>query len=170
MTERDPVFESKPLDPSLHEEEVIEASWKPLLWLGGILLSLVALWEIFLELGIHIFSFLLQVIEHLWLVLIEAPEELLEDKIEDWLKVHFPHDADYYSEIVTAFGLMPVKALLVVFLLKWLWNHSRTTLLPKVKRWLYIRVSEVKLAWAALAWPYKVLIIVVLVPIVVIIL
>ena len=152
------------------DPESVEASWKPLLWVGGFLVSLIILWEIFLELGIHIFSFLFEIIEKIWLVLIEAPEELLEDKIEDWLKVHFPHDADYYSEIVTAFGLMPLKIFLVLMLLRWLWRHAQTNLWPKWRLWLSTKVMQVRLAWRDLAWPYRILIFIVLIPIVIIIL
>ena len=144
-----------PLNPD--KPAGVEPSWKPLLWFGGGLILLIALWEVFLELGVNLFELLFKVIENVWLVLIEAPEEFLEDQLTGWLKNHFPHDADRYAEITTAIGLTPLKLLLIVFLLRWLWRHSHSKLIPRTKNWLLIRVTQVKLAWRQLAWPYRIL-------------
>ncbi len=138
-------------------EEDIQPSWKPLLWTGGILLSVVVLWEIFLELGMNLFELIFEILEHVWLVLIEAPEEFLEDVLAGWLKNHFPHEAERYSEITTAIGLTPLKLLLVIFLARWAWRRAKSQLWPRVKRWFHVRVTEVKLAWAELIWPYRIL-------------
>ena len=45
----------------------IQPSWKPLIYFAGGLGLLVVLWEVFLELGIHIFEFLFEVLEKIWL-------------------------------------------------------------------------------------------------------
>jgi len=137
--------------------ESIQPSWKPLLWSGGSLFAVIALWEVFLELGMNIFELLFEVLEKIWLVLIEAPEEMLEDVLAGWLKNHFPHEADRYSEIATALGLTPLKLVLIFFLARWGWRRTKTELWPKVRRWFHVRVTEVKLAWAELAWPYRIL-------------
>lgn len=136
----------------------IQPSWKPLWWLGGGLLLLFGLWEGFLlELGLNIFELLFDVLENVWLVLIEAPEEMLEDQIAEWLKEHFPHEADRYSEIITAVGLTPLKVVLVFLLARWGWRHSHSRLWPRLRNWFRIRVTEVRLAWAELGWPYRLL-------------
>lgn len=111
-----------------------------------------------LELGLNIFELLFDIVEQVWLVLIEAPEEMLEDQIAVWLKNHFPHEADRYSEIITAIGLTPVKLLLVFLLARWGWRHSRTTLWPHLRNGFRIRVTEVRLAWAELRWLYRLLV------------
>ena len=144
-----------PAEAGLATTDDIQPSWKPLLWFGGSLVALIALWEVFLELGMNIFELLFEVLEHIWLVLIEAPEEMLEDALADWLKNHFPHEAYRYSEIATAIGLTPLKLLLLFFAARWGWRRARAQLWPRVRHWFHIRVTEVKLAWAELAWPYR---------------
>jgi len=139
-------------------EESIEPSWKPLLWFLGILAAAIGLGELFLELGFHVLEALLELLETLYLALIEAPEELLEDQIEDWLKIHFPHEADRYSEIITAFGLTPFKLLLLYFLARWLWRLGHSKIVPALERWCKRQVMKVRLAWRLLFWPYKLLI------------
>lgn len=146
-----------PAEPDLAATDTIQPSWKPLLWFGGSLVALMALWEVFLELGMNIFELLFDVLEHIWLVLIEAPEEMLEDALADWLKNHFPHEAYRYSEIATAIGLTPLKLLLLYFVARWGWRRAKAQLWPRVRRWFHIRVTEVKLAWAELSWPYRIL-------------
>lgn len=137
--------------------EDIQPSWKPLLWFGGGLVLLIALWEVFLELGMNLFELLFEVVEHVWLVLVEAPEEYLEDVLAAWLKNHFPHEADRYSEITTAIGLTPLKLLLLFLLARWGWRQGRDKLWPRVQLWVRVRIAEVRLAWAELWWPYRVL-------------
>jgi hypothetical protein len=128
--------------------DAVEPSWKPLLWWAGGLAALVLLWEL-------LFDALLDVGETLFLVLVEGPEELLEDQIEEWLKERFPHDADYYSEMITALGLTPFKIVLGLLLLRWLWAHTRRSLAPKALAFLRRQWLSVWLAWKALGWPYK---------------
>jgi hypothetical protein len=82
---------------------------------------------------------------------------MLEDALADWLKNHFPHEADRYSEIATALGLTPLKLVLIFFLARWGWRRARAQLWPRFRRWFHIRVTEVKLAWAELSWPYRIL-------------
>ncbi len=147
----------------------IQPSWKPLYWLVGGLLSLFLLWEIFLEFGLHLFEILFEILEKIWLVLIEAPEEFLEDMLADWLKNHFPHDAERYSEITTAIGLTPLKLLLIFLAARWGWRYGKAHLWPRIKRWFRIRYLEVKLAWDELAWPYRIVGVVVLMGLLVII-
>ena len=65
---------------------------------------------------------------------------------------------------------MPLKIFLVLMLLRWLWRHTQTTLWPKWRLWLSTKVMQVRLAWRDLAWPYRILIFIVLIPIVIIIL
>jgi hypothetical protein len=138
-------------------DESVKPSFKPLIWLGGGLLVFLGLWEVLLEFGLNFFELLFDIIEHIWLWLVEAPEEFLEDRIADWLKTNFPHDADRYSEIITAFVLTPLKIVLVLFLLKSLWQHSRARFFPAVVRWFKARYAEVFLAWQGLAWYYKII-------------
>lgn len=145
------------IEPNAALEEPIRPSWKPLWWLLGGLALIIGLGELFLEFGMNLLELLVELVEHLWLVLIEAPEEFLEDLIAEWLDNHFPHDADRYSEIITAFGLMPLKVILVLLLLRWIWVHARSKLVPRSLAWLRRRVTEVRLAWQQLAWPYRVL-------------
>ena len=128
----------------------VQPSWKPFYWFVGILGTLVLLWEFFLELT-------LDIIENVWLILIEAPEELLEDLLTEWLKQHFPHDADYYAEISTAIGLTPLKLLLVFVLGRWLWRRGREEWFPRWLAWGRIQAHQVKLAWLELAWLYRTL-------------
>lgn len=128
----------------------VAPSWKPLYWFVGILATLILLWEFFLEL-------FLDIIEHVWLILIEAPEELLEDLLTEWLKQHFPHDADYYAEITTAIGLTPLKLLLVVVLARWFWRHGRSTLFPRWLAFIRGQAGQVRQAWHELTWTHRIL-------------
>jgi hypothetical protein len=157
MSDSNPKEKSNGTESRPVEAELIQPSWKPLLWMGGILLSVIVLWEIFLDLGMNLFELIFEVLEKVWLVLIEAPEEFIEDVLADWLKNHFPHEAERYSEITTAIGLTPLKLLLVIFLARWAWRRARSRLWPRIQHWFHVRVTEVKLAWAELGWPYRIL-------------
>lgn len=138
-------------DETPHAPPAVEPSWKPLFWLIGGLTVLIVLGEL-------LFDVFLDTLEVLFLALVEAPEEILEDKIEDWLKVHYPHDADRYSELITAIGLTPVKIVTGFLMARWLWRHSQSKLFPKFRAYLYRQYLAVRLAWQALAWYYKILI------------
>jgi hypothetical protein len=151
-------------DPtSINDNQEIDAdiqpSWKPLFWSVGVLAALVGLGELVIEFGLDTLEFVFELLEKVYLVVVEAPEELLEDKIEDWLAEHFPHQAARYSELITAIGLTPLKILLGLLLLRWLWRHSRHTLLPRFARWVRRQWLAVRLAWRLLAWPYKALVV-----------
>ena len=149
--------------PSNDEQPALDAdiqpSWKPLYWTLGILTVLIGLGELVLEFGLEALEFVFEVLEKIYLFTIEAPEELLEDRIEEWLARHYPHQAARYSELITAIGLTPVKIVLGLLLLRWLWNHTHTTLLPRFFRFVRGNCIAVRLAWDILAWPYKALII-----------
>ena len=139
------------------EIEAIEPSWKPLFWLSGVLVSLIALWEVFLDFGLDLIEILFKIIEKIWLVLIEAPEEVLEDALEDWLEHHVPYEADRYAEIATAIGLTPLKILLILVGLRFLFKYLKSRVWCPMLRWGHIRVLEVRGAWAALSWLYRIL-------------
>lgn len=139
------------------ETPEITPSWKPLWWVLGTLAVAVILGEFALEFIIEALEFLFEIIEHIYLVLVEAPEEILEDYIEEWLKEHYPMDASRYSEMVTAIGLTPVKILVGIVLLKALWGYIREHGFPRMGRWLNRHYQSVRLAIKLLAWPYKVL-------------
>ena len=138
--------ENAPADP-----DAIQPSWKPLFWLIGVILGLILLGEFLLE-------FILEAVETLWLILIEAPEEFLEDLLAEWLKNHFPRDAHRYSEITTAIGLTPLKIVLVLVAARWGWKYSRAHVWPRVRKWFHLRYSEVKYAWLELNWFYRTLV------------
>ena len=132
------------------QDAAVEPSWKPLLWLLGGIAALVLLGEL-------LFDVLLEFGEFLFLTLVEAPEEFLEDYIEDWLKAYDPHEADRYSEMVTAIGLTPVKIVTGLIFLRWVWMHTRRSLIPKAQAFLKRHSLAVWLAWCALPWHRKLL-------------
>jgi hypothetical protein len=148
MTEPDP--KELAISRDADAAQAVEPSWKPLLWLVAGLAVLVGLGEL-------LFDALLEVGETLFLVLVEAPEEFLEDWIEEWLKENHPHDADRYSEMITAIGLTPVKILTGLILARWLWLHARRSFFPRARAFLWRQWLAVRLAWKALFWPYKIL-------------
>ena len=148
------VQENKPYP---HDLGGVQPSWRPLLWVVGSLVVTIGLWELFLDLGMDLFELIWEVLERVWLVLVEAPEEFLEDRLADWLKNHFPREAHRYSEVATAIGLTPLKIFLVFLLARWGWRHSRSKLWPRICMWFNVRVTEVRLAWDQLWWPYRVL-------------
>lgn len=134
----------------------VTPSWKPLGWALGILGIAVILGEFALELVIDLLELIFDVVENIYLVLVEAPEEILEDYIEQWLEEHYPQDASRYSEMVTAIGLTPVKLLVGLVLLRNLWKYGREHGFPRIGRWLKRHYLSVRLAFRLLAWPYKI--------------
>jgi len=156
---RDPDLK-KDVGPDLgqHEEEdFIEASWKPFYWFLGSFVAMFALGELLIDFGLHFFEFLFEVLEKIWLVLIEAPEEWLEDQLADYLKQHFPHEAERYSEIATALGLTPLKLILLLLLGRYGFRRLRDEFWPRLRRWFRIRVKQVHLAWEALTLIQKII-------------
>mgnify|MGYP006280401643 CR=1 FL=1 len=156
MTDTD----ENPSSPSVvpPEDHELIPSWKPLWWVLGITASMIVLGELILEFGMNALEVVFDVLEHVYLVLIEAPEEILEDYIEEWLENHFPNDASRYSEMVTAIGLTPVKILVGIVLLKNLWMYSKHHFLPRLLRWIRRHYLSVKLAYQILPWHYKILV------------
>ena len=137
-------------------EEGIEASWKPFYWFVGSFVAMFLLGELLVDFGLELFEFLLEVVEKVWLVLIEAPEEWLEDRLADYLKQHFPHEAERYSEIATALGLTPLKLVLALLFARYAFRKARDVYWPKVRRWIRIRIKQVQLAWHLLNLVQKV--------------
>ncbi|MGI9211294.1 MAG: hypothetical protein ACR2HF_02380 [Methylococcaceae bacterium] len=152
-TENDALPKETAISP---ESPEITPSWKPLWWVLGSLTLIVVLGEFALDFIIEGLEFLFEIIEHIYLLLVEAPEEILEDYIEDWLAVHYPLDASRYSEMVTAIGLTPVKILVGIVLLKALLRYIREHGFPRIGRWVNRHYQSVRLAIKLLAWPYKV--------------
>lgn len=145
-------------DPSEDDEqEFIEASWKPFYWFLGTFVAMFVLGELLIDFGLHFFEFLFEVLEKIWLVLIEAPEEWLEDQLADYLKQHFAHEADRYSEIATALGLTPLKLILLLFAGRYAFRRTRDVLWPRLRRWFRIRIKQVHLAWEALTLIQKII-------------
>jgi H+/Cl- antiporter ClcA len=142
--------------------EAITPSWKPLWWTLGIVITLAGLGEFALEFVLDILELIGELLENIYLVLVEAPEEILEDYIEEWLQEHFPQDASRYSEMVTAIGLTPLKLLVGLILLRNLWRYGREHGFPRAGRWFKRHYQSVRLAIRLLAWPYKVLALVIL--------
>ena len=130
------------------DEPPVEPSWKPLLWLVGGLAVVVGLGEVLFDLLLDI----LELIGEGIFFVVEGSEEHLEDKIEEWF------DLDpFHAEIVTAWSLTPVKILLAILALKWLWRKAHSKLIPRIVARLKRQQLAVRLAWRLLAWPYKAL-------------
>lgn len=138
------------LPPGSSDAEIAVApSWKPLLWLAGGLAVAIGLGEVFLDLILEGLELLGEAIFYA----VEGGEELLEDKIEEWF------DLDpYHAEIITAWTLTPVKILLAVLALRGLWRLGRRKLFPRVRTYCRRQYRAVQLAWRALAWPFRILI------------
>lgn len=146
-----------PLDEAAGiQEDAIEPSWKPFYWFVGSVVALFLLGELIIDFGLEVAEFLWVLIEKVWLVLIEAPEEWLEDRLADYLKQHFPHEAERYSEIATALGLTPLKLVLVLLMGRWGIRRVRTVVWPKARDAVRRRVRQVQLAWALLSLPQKI--------------
>ena len=127
----------------------VEPSWRPLLWVAGCLAAIIGLGEFFLDVVLEV----LELIGEGIFFVVEGSEEHLEDKIEEWF------DLDpFHAEIVTAWGMTPVKLLLGFLVLRWLWRKAHSQLLPRVVAYLKRQVRAVLLAWGELPWPYKAMI------------
>jgi hypothetical protein len=133
---------------NLETSPPVEPSWKPLIWLVGGLAIAIALGEIFFELILELFETLGEAVFYA----VEGSEELLEDKIEEWF------DLDpYHAEIVTAWSISPLKILIAVLLLRWLWKLARRKLFPKAATYCRKQYTAVRLAWDTLPWLYRIL-------------
>jgi hypothetical protein len=142
--------------PTPPDADEVTPSWKPLGWALGILGLAAILGEFALELTLDLLELIFDLLENIYLVVVEAPEEILEDYIEQWLEEHYPQDASRYSEMVTAIGLTPVKLLVGLVLLRALWKYGKEHGLPRLGRWLKRHYLSVRLAFSLLAWPYKI--------------
>lgn len=158
MSMQDPDIKGEldPAGPDGDALEPIEPSWKPFYWFVGSFVALFLLGELIIDFGLHAAEFLFEVIEKVWLVLIEAPEEWLEDRLADYLKQHFPHEAERYSEVATAMGLTPLKLFLVLLLGRYGYRKARYQLWPWAVKNVRRNVRQVHLAWEALSLPQKI--------------
>lgn len=147
--------DSESFDELDHED--VEASWKPFYWFLGSAIAIFVLGELLIDFGMELFEFLFEILEKVWLVAIEAPEEWLEDQLADYLKHHFPHEAERYSEIATAIGLTPLKIILLVLFVRFALRKLRDVVWPKVRRWFRLRIKQVRLAWHTLNLIQKIL-------------
>jgi hypothetical protein len=120
---------------------------KPLLWFGGGLIALIAFADLILDLTLNLLDLLVDVL----FILVEGSEELfIEDKLEDWFDLSPRH-----AELITAWTLTPLKILLAIFALRWLWRYCRTRLVPAMIRWARKQLTMLRLSWSALWWPWK---------------
>lgn len=142
--------------PEPGEDEGLEPSWKPFYWFVGTVVALFVLGELLIDFGLEVAEFLWVVIEKAWLIVIEAPEEWLEDRLADYLKQHFPHEAERYSEIATAMGLTPLKLALILLAGRWGIRKIRVVLWPKLRSAVRRRIRQVQLAWTVLSLPQKI--------------
>jgi len=125
----------------------IEPGWKPLVWFGVGLVAVIASAELLFELILD----LLELIGEAIFLLVEGSEELfIEDKLEEWFGLS-PRDA----ELITAWTVTPLKLLLGIFVLKWLWRYARTRLFPALMSWVKKQATILRLSWSALWWPWK---------------
>ncbi|WP_434129951.1 hypothetical protein [Methylocaldum sp. GT1BB] len=124
-----------------------EPSWKPLLWFGIGLVAVIASAELIFELILDILELLGDAI----FILVEGGEEILiEDKLEDWFDLSPRH-----AELITAWTITPLKILLAIVTVRWLWRYSRTRLIPALMRWIKKQLKILRLSWSALWWPWK---------------
>lgn len=124
-----------------------EPSWKPLLWFGIGLVAVTASAELIFELILDIMELLGDAI----FILVEGGEEILiEDKLEDWFDLSPRH-----AELITAWTITPLKILLGIVTVRWLWRYSRTMLIPALMRWIKKQLKILRLSWSALWWPWK---------------
>ncbi|MGZ8216030.1 hypothetical protein [Methylomagnum sp.] len=156
-----PDSKDPPVPPSPHADAApaVEPSWKPLLWFGGGLAIIIGLGEVFFDLLLEVLEMFGEAI----FFAVEGSEEILEDKIEEWFELD-----PYHAEIVTAWTMSPVKLFLAFLALRWLWRHSHSKLFPKIRAYLHRQYTAVRLAWQALAWYYKIPLVVVVLGILVI--
>jgi hypothetical protein len=124
-----------------------QPSWKPLLWFGIGLVAVIASAELIFELILNLVDLLGDTI----FILVEGSEEIfIEDKLEDWFDLSPRH-----AELITAWTITPLKILLGILTVKWLWRYSRTKLFPAFARWIKKQLNILRLSWSALWWPWK---------------
>ncbi|CAI8775672.1 hypothetical protein [Methylocaldum szegediense] len=140
---------NKPNSGSKHSgtKPDLQPGLKPLLWFGGGLIALIAFADLIFDLTLS----LLDVLWNVLYTLVEGSEELfIEDKLEDWFDLSPRH-----AELITAWTLTPLKILFAIFALRWLWRYSRTRLIPALIRWTRKQLTLLRLSWSALWWPWK---------------
>lgn len=143
MTEdqKNPVYTSESL-----QEEPANPGWKPLLWFIGSILALIVLGEVLLEFGWELIE---AAGEGIFLA-VEGSEEFLEDAVEDWF-----HLEPWEAEMYTAWTMTPVKLILAFLVLRAIWRWKKRKGWPAVKRWAQSRWLLVKLSWRGVWWPWK---------------
>ncbi|MGX2039551.1 hypothetical protein ACWJKU_05370 [Methylocaldum sp. MU1018] len=129
----------------------LKPGWKPLLWFGISLVIAVVAAELILEFSFQILELLGSAI----FFIVEGSEEIfIEDKLEDWFDLSPRH-----AELITAWTMTPLKILLGILVLRWFWRYSRTRLVPALARWIKKQLRILNLSWSALWWPWKGLIV-----------
>ncbi len=121
--------------------------WKPLLWFGAGLVAVIGFADLIFDLFLDALALLGDVI----FIVVEGSEELfIEDKLEVWFDLSPRH-----AELITAWTITPLKILLGIFALRWLWRYCRTRLVPALTRWIRKQFTILRLSWSALWWPWK---------------
>jgi hypothetical protein len=151
MTDPTESADNAPADKGTQLGRQIEPSWRPLYWFIAVLALLIGLGEVFFDLILEA----AELVAEAAFYTVEGSEELLEDRIEEWL------DLDpYHAEIVTAWTMTPLKILLVIVVLRWLWVLLRKKWLPLWLAHLNRHYLAVRAAWQELFWPYRIAIVV----------
>jgi hypothetical protein len=132
--------------------ELENPGWKPLLWLAGAIVLIVALGEVLVVFGWE----LLELIGEGIFYIVEGSEEFLEDAVESWFHLHH-----WEAERYTAWAMLPVKLLLAFLVLRMLWRWKKRTVFPAVKLWAQRQWLLIRLSWRGVWWPWKALLIVV---------
>jgi len=145
----------KPISEIPAADTQLKPSWTPLLWLAISMIVLIALAELLFEFALEALHLIGEGIFYL----VEGSEEVL---IEDTIESLF-HLSAREAELITAWTINPLKLLLAFFLIRWLWRVSRTKLIPALLDWAKKQWRVQRLAWSVLSWPWKTLVIALLV-------
>ncbi len=127
-------------------EDLPNPGWKPLLWFLGSIIALIVLGEVLLEFGWELVE---AVGEGIFLA-VEGSEEFLEDAVEDWF-----HLEPWEAEMYTAWTMSPVKLFFAFLILRALWRWNKRKGFPAIKRWVAHQWLLVKLSWRGVWWPWK---------------
>jgi hypothetical protein len=122
---------------------------KPFLWFVGSIVALIVLGEVLLEFGWELAELIGEGIFYV----VEGSEEFLEDAVEDWFQLE-PWEAEMY----TAWSMLPVKIFLGLVVLRALWLWKKRKVWPLFKAWAGRKWWLVRLSWRGIWWPYKLLI------------
>jgi hypothetical protein len=121
---------------------------KPLLWFIGAIVALIALGEVLLHVGLELAELIGEGIFYV----VEGSEEFLEDAVEDWF-----HLEPWEAEMYTAWTTLPIKIILGLVLLRYLWLWKKRRVWPFLKKWTISKWLLVRASWKGIWWPYKIL-------------